>query len=110
MAASGAGILLGGRVRHRVAGCVVPLFLGVYWKKANSAGAIASIAVGTVARLIAHLVTPAQWAGLDTLIPPAMSLIAFYVTCTLTWKAVPARHYALQQTSTEPLLAEAADA
>ena len=92
------------------AGCVVPLFMGVHWEKANSAGAIASIAVGTVARLIAHIATPAEWAGLDTLIPPVLSLVTFYVVCSLTWKAVPARHYALHQTRTDTLLADAADA
>lgn len=63
------------------AGCVVPLFAGVYWPKANSSGAVVSILVGTTARLIAHFVTPAAWAGLDTLVPPALSAIAFYATC-----------------------------
>ena len=63
------------------AGCVVPLFAGVYWTKATSAGAVVSILVGTTARLIAHFVTPAAWAGLDTLIPPVLSAIAFYATC-----------------------------
>jgi solute:Na+ symporter, SSS family len=92
------------------AGCVVPLFMGVHWEKANSAGAIASIAVGTFARLIAHIVTPAEWAGLDTLIPPVLSLVTFYSVCSLTWKSVPARHYALHQPRTETLLADAADA
>lgn len=32
------------------AGCVVPLFLGVYWRRATAAGAIASIVTGTAAR------------------------------------------------------------
>jgi len=41
------------------AGCVVPLFAAIYWQKANARGAIASIVVGTNARLIAHFVTPA---------------------------------------------------
>ena len=92
------------------AGCVVPLFLGVHWEKANSAGAIAAIATGTISRLIAHLVTPPDWAGLDTLIPPALSLVAFYTACSLTWRTVPARHYALEQVRTEAFLADAADA
>jgi Na+/pantothenate symporter len=63
------------------AGCVVPLFAGVYWAKANARGAIASILVGTTTRIVAHFVTPAAWAGLDTLIPPVMSMVAFYVVC-----------------------------
>jgi SSS family solute:Na+ symporter len=69
-----------------LAGCVIPLFAGVYWAKANSAGAIAAIVVGTTARLIAHYVTPAPWAGLDTLIPPVLSAITFFSVCLLTWK------------------------
>jgi len=64
-----------------LAGCVVPLFAGVYWPKANARGAIASIVVGTTARIIAHFVTPAAWAGLDTLIPPVLSAITFFAVC-----------------------------
>lgn len=67
------------------AGCVVPLFLGVYWRKANSAAAISAIVVGTGARLIAHIVTPAQWSGLDTLVPPCISAVTFVLVCLLTW-------------------------
>jgi len=80
-----------------LAGCVVPLFAGVYWAKANQSGAIASILVGTSARLIAHFVTPAAWAGLDTLIPPLLSGVAFYVTCQMTWKTEENRHFVLNE-------------
>jgi solute:Na+ symporter, SSS family len=69
-----------------LAGCVVPLFAGVYWQKANSIGAISSIVVGTTLRLIAHFVTPAEWAGLDTLVPPVISVITFYLVCEFTWR------------------------
>jgi Na+/proline symporter len=79
------------------AGCVVPLFAGVYWEKANAAGAIASIVVGTSARLVAHLVTPADWGGLDTLVPPMLSAVAFYTTCMLTQKTQPSRHSVLTE-------------
>lgn len=92
------------------AGCVAPLFFGVHWKKANSAGAIAAILTGTLARVVAHFVTPAEWAGLDTLIPPVLSVGAFWLTCSLTWKTIPGRHHALDQASANSLLAEAADA
>jgi Na+/proline symporter len=59
------------------AGCVVPLFCGVYWRKASSGAAIAAIIAGTSCRLVAHFVTPAPWAGLDTLIPPVVSALVF---------------------------------
>lgn len=83
------------------AGCVVPLFAGVYWPKANASGAIASILVGTTARLVAHFLTPPAWAGLDTLIPPVFSAIAFFVTCQLTWKTQPGKHHVLVETLKE---------
>ncbi len=59
------------------AGCVIPLFLGVYWPRATQNGAIASIVVGTMARAICYFVVPAELAGLDTLLPPVLSAIAF---------------------------------
>ena len=77
------------------AGCVVPLFAGVYWEKANSTGAIASVVVGTTARLIAHFVTPLEWSGLDTLLPPMLSAAVFYVVCQMTADAEPSRHAVL---------------
>ncbi|MBL8210764.1 MAG: hypothetical protein JNK87_08640 [Bryobacterales bacterium] len=68
------------------AGCVVPLFLGVYWKKATSLSAIMAVVAGTTCRAIAYFVTPPTWAGLDTLLPPVVSLAAFYITAKLTAK------------------------
>jgi SSS family solute:Na+ symporter len=72
------GILLVVAFDIVLAGCVVPLFAGVYWPKATARGAIASIVVGTTARIVAHFVTPSMWAGLDTLIPPVLSAMAFF--------------------------------
>lgn len=59
------------------AGCVVPLFLGVYWKKASSGAAIAAIVSGTACRMAAHFLTPPALAGLDTLLPPVISAVTF---------------------------------
>lgn len=67
-----------------LAGCVVPLFAGVYWARGNQAGAIAAIVAGSLARVIAYFATPAPWSGLDTLIPPVLSAAAFYSVCRLT--------------------------
>ena len=83
------------------AGCVVPLFAGVYWKKANAAGAIAAVVVGTSARLVAHFVTPAAWGGLDTLLPPLLGAATFVVTCLLTQKTQESRHYVLTEAMQE---------
>ena len=66
------------------AGCVVPLFCGVYWRRAASGAAIAAIVAGTTCRLIAHFVTPTAWAGLDTLVPPLVSAAAFFSVSALS--------------------------
>jgi Na+/proline symporter len=66
------------------AGCVAPLILGVYWKKMTAEGAVAAIVTGTTTRLAAHFWTPAEWAGLDTLVPPLVSLAAAVAVVQLT--------------------------
>jgi SSS family solute:Na+ symporter len=66
------------------AGCVAPLFFGVYWQRATPAGAIAAIAAGTGARIVAHYAMPAAYAGLDTLLPPVISAIAFFTASLVT--------------------------
>ena len=66
------------------AGCVIPLFLGVYWARATQAGALASIVVGTVARGACYFLVPAELAGLDTLLPPVLSAVAFVTGSLLT--------------------------
>jgi hypothetical protein len=40
-------------------------------------------------------VTPPEWAGLDTLIPPVLSAGTFVVACLLTQKTQESRHYVL---------------
>jgi solute:Na+ symporter, SSS family len=84
-----------------LAGCVVPLFAGVYWPKANSTGAIASIVMGTALRVIAHFVTPPAWAGLDTLVPPVISALTFYVVCQFRWRTQQSRHSVLTEVAQE---------
>ncbi len=69
------------------AGCVIPLFLGVYWRRATQAGALASIITGTLVRGVCYLVVPADWAGLDTLLPPVFSAVAFFTASLLTQPA-----------------------
>ncbi|MEZ5357001.1 MAG: hypothetical protein R2762_30540 [Bryobacteraceae bacterium] len=88
------------------AGCVVPLFLGVYWKKANSAAAIAAIVCGTAVRLLAYFITPDAWSGLDTLIPPLISGIVFYLACQATWKRIPGRPEAISESASDAFLPE----
>lgn len=66
------------------AGCVVPLFFGVYWPRANARGAISAIVAGTATRLLTFMLTPSHLAGLDTLIPPVVSLGVFVAVCSMS--------------------------
>ncbi|MEM2759278.1 MAG: sodium:solute symporter family protein [Nitrososphaerales archaeon] len=74
------------------AGCLVPLFGGLFWKKANAAGAIASIIVGSSLRLFFFFTIPAELAGLDTMIPPLASLAVFIGVCLGTQQRWSPRH------------------
>jgi Na+/proline symporter len=87
------------------AGCLVPLVGGVFWKKANAAGAVASIVVGSALRLLLFLATlpelaeplyfvslPVELAGIDTMIPSLVSLAVFIGVCLGTQKKWPPKH------------------
>jgi SSS family solute:Na+ symporter len=83
-----------------LAGCFVPLVLGTYWKKATASGAVASIAIGSAVRLVLYfLITSAAptspyaaYGGLDTMIPPLISLVVFVSVSLATQKKTPPRH------------------
>src|SRR5215467_5255620 len=83
-----------------LAGCLVPLVLGTYWKKSTPAAAIASIVVGSTLRMILYFlitIAPssspyASYAGLDTMIPPIVSLAVFVGVSLATQKRSPPRH------------------
>lgn len=75
------------------AGCVVPLFAGVYWPRANAAGAVAAILCGTATRIAMNFLVPEELAGLDTLLPPVVSALAFFPACLLGEAGEPSRHH-----------------
>ncbi|UCG66102.1 MAG: sodium:solute symporter [Deltaproteobacteria bacterium] len=77
------------------AGCLVPLTLGIYWKKANTPGALAAIFVGSILRLILFYQIPEHLAGLDTLIPPVVSLMVMVPVSLLTQKTHPPKHHVI---------------
>ncbi len=74
-----------------LAGAFVPLFFGVFWKKANSAGAAAAIFFGLgswiLAELVGSVLIPAQLFGL------VASMIAMVVVSLATQSTVPSRHH-----------------
>ena len=79
------------------AGCVVPLTLGIYWSKANTPGALASVIVGTVLRLYLFYTIPEELAGLDTLIPPVVSLLVMIPVSLMTQKSHPPKHHVITE-------------
>ncbi len=89
------------------AGLLVPLTLGIFWKKANTYGALAAIIVGSVLRLILFFSVgnpafgifyiPEYLAGLDTLIPPVVSLIVIVPVSLLTQKQDPPKHEVINE-------------
>ena len=62
-----------------LAGCFVPLLLGIYWKKANTIAAITSIIFGAILRLTLFLIIPDSLSGLDTLLTPLIILFLFII-------------------------------
>jgi Na+/proline symporter len=83
------------------AGCVIPLFFGVYWPRATQAGAIASIVTGTAVRAVCYFAVPSEWAGLDTLLPPVLSAVAFFAVSLVTEQSTEDRSVSLESTSLE---------
>jgi Na+/proline symporter len=83
-----------------LAGCLVPLVLGTFWKKSTASGAVTSIAVGSALRLIFFFTISTAapgsplfaYAGLDTIIPPIVSLAVFVLVSLATQKRTPPRH------------------
>ncbi len=74
------------------AGCFVPLTLGLYWKKANTPGALAAFIIGSVLRLILYYKIPEHLAGLDTMIPPVVSLLVMVPVSLMTQEKYPSKH------------------
>jgi solute:Na+ symporter, SSS family len=81
------------------AGALAPLTLGLFWKKANTPAAIASLIGGTVLRLALYFVfsdpTTAilpEYAGVDSMIPPVVSFALFIAVALATQKKYPGSH------------------
>jgi Na+/proline symporter len=66
-----------------------PVTLGLFWKKANWPAAIASMIVGSVLRLVMYFITPPEYAGIDTFIPPVVAFVVFIIVALLTQKKHP---------------------
>ena len=86
------GILLALAFDVVLAGCFFPLLLGIHWNKTNTPGALASIILCSILRLILYFAIPEELAGLDTLIPPVVSLALVVGVSLATQKTHPAKH------------------
>lgn len=86
------------------AGCLVPLTLGLFWKKANRYGALAAVIIGSVLRLILYFTIPLELAGLDTLIPPVVSLLVMVPVSLATQKVDPPRHHVVNEVPPDELV------
>ena len=86
------GILLTLAFDVVLAGCFVPLTLGMYWSKANEAGAIVGMILGSVMRIVLYYVIPEDLAGLDTLLAPLFSLIMVPISL-MTQASCPPKHH-----------------
>ena len=84
-----------------LAGCFVPLVLGLFWRKSNTPGALAAIVGGTLTRIVLHFVVPETLSGLDTLLAPVASLTAFVGVALATQRRFPPRHHALLEVPSE---------
>src|ERR671915_62248 len=73
------------------AGAWAPLTLGLFWRKANMPAAITSLIVGSALRLVMFFVTPIEYAGIDTMIPPVVSFVLFVGVALATQKKYPGR-------------------
>jgi solute:Na+ symporter, SSS family len=71
------------------AGAWGPLTFGLFWKKANMPAAITSLIVGSSLRLLMFFIIPEDLAGLDTFIPPLISVPLFVVVALATQKKYP---------------------
>jgi solute:Na+ symporter, SSS family len=73
------------------AGAFAPLTFGLFWSKANMPAAIASLIVGSIARLYFFFAIPEELAGLDTMIPPVISFVLFVVVAYATQSKYPGK-------------------
>jgi Na+/proline symporter len=73
------------------AGAVAPLTLGLFWRKSNMPAAIASLVIGSILRLIFFIapIIPTDLIGIETLICPPISFVAFVVVALATQKKYP---------------------
>ncbi|MFH0750684.1 MAG: hypothetical protein V2B17_02495 [Chloroflexota bacterium] len=89
------------------AGCLVPLVLGLFWSKANTSGAMASVVIGSGLRLLFFLEVLIVEPGLDTLIPPVVSLVAMVAVSLATQQRDVPKHHVISESPDDEQVARA---
>ena len=93
------GVLLVMAFDVAFAGCLAPLVLGLYWKKANAAGAMAAVIIGSIVHLLLFFYFPedSRWVGVETLIAPTVSLAVMWFASLATQQAYPPKPEVIHQ-------------
>jgi len=84
-----------------LAGCFIPLALGIYWKKSNTPAALASIIGAGTLRLLLEGQFSELYVGLSTIIPAVFSLVIFVSVALLTQKKSKPKHEAISYRPTD---------
>ena len=97
------GVLLVVAFDVAFAGCFAPLVFGIYWKKANAAGAMAGVLVGSAVRLILFLNSSelGRWEGVETMISPTVSALVMWFVSLATQKSYPPKPEVVHQTPSD---------
>ncbi|MBQ4133857.1 MAG: hypothetical protein IJD04_09040 [Desulfovibrionaceae bacterium] len=104
------GVLLVMAFDVAFAGCLVPLVLGIYWKKANAAGAMAAIVVGSIVRLAFYIWIEyympedsgfVRWIGVETLVSPLASFVVMWFVSLATQASYPPKPEVVHQTPSD---------
>jgi Na+/proline symporter len=74
-----------------ILGYLIPQPGVLFWRKANAPAAIASLIVGSALRLLMFFITPVEYAGIDTMIPPVVSFVLFIGVAIATQNKYPGR-------------------
>ena len=84
-----------------LAGCFAPMVFGIYWRKGNSLAALTAIVTGSLARLTMHFVTPLEWSGIDTLVPPLISVLFYIIVAIRSQNISPSKSHLISQPLTD---------
>ena len=91
------GILLALAFDVVLAGCFMPLLLGVHWEKTNTPGALAGVISGSILRLYLHFYIPEHLIGLETIVSPLVSLVFTVVVSLMTQKTHAPKHHVVNE-------------